>query len=170
MAGQGSLSTSIQQFTRAPNEVAGTKWFGEKCLDMESGRVLSNRRLVARGEHNDGNLAARFLSTNLAERFYPVHARHRIIEQHEIRLIRLEVFHGVVAACDAVDRCRNRLEGELQQSKHVDLVINQQNLILHPDGALVIPNNGDERSVVGGQAVIREVIDRIQNSLDDISC
>jgi hypothetical protein len=135
MAIQGSLLGSIQHFTRAPNQVAGTKWFGEKCLDVKPGRILSNRCLVARREHYDRNRAARFLSTNLTESFYSVHPRHRIIKQHEIRLIRFEVLYGSIAARNTVDRRGNRLEGELQQSEHMDLVINQQNLILHLHGS-----------------------------------
>src|SRR5882724_6107785 len=67
--------SSIQQFTRAPNQVARTKWLGEKRLDVESGGFLSNRYLVARRQHNDGNRTATFLSTDMAKSFYPVHSR-----------------------------------------------------------------------------------------------
>ena len=67
----------------------------------------------------------------------------------------LNEFDGRIAASDGVDRCRNRLKAKLEQSKHVLLIIHQQNLILH----LVVSNDSYKRAVVGGQRVFREVID-----------
>ena len=63
----------------------------------------------------ESDRAATFLSANLTERFHPVHARHRIVKQHKIGMIRFEEFDGGIAAFDAVDRCGNGLEAKLEQ-------------------------------------------------------